>query len=185
MAAERGGVGRGTLFVEPDVEAFRRWLRERKPLDPVDKRVSEQEAVRRLVKKGDYVATDMYGMVRAPMSIVREIIRQGPAELSVAGQGGMDIDLLVASGLVKRIDGVYIGHEVFGISAAYGRAVSSGRVDVTEWSNAALAWRLRVPRWASPTCPQGRCSARTLSERARRAEPAARSPEWISASFQR
>ncbi|MGQ9582608.1 MAG: CoA transferase subunit A [Thermoplasmatota archaeon] len=151
MAGERRGAG--ALFVRPDVEAFRRWLREHKPLQPVDKRMSEQEAVRRLVSRGDYVATDMYGMVRGPMSLVREILRQGPGELSVAGQGGMDIDMLVASGLVKRVDGVYIGHEVFGLSAAYGRAVSEGGVEVTEWTNAALAWRLRAAAMGIPYIP--------------------------------
>jgi acyl CoA:acetate/3-ketoacid CoA transferase alpha subunit len=105
------------------------------------------------VRPGDYVATDLYGMVRAPMSVVREIIRQMPRELSLAGQGGMDIDMLVASGLVTRIDNVYIGHEVFGLSEAFRRLAESGKLEVTEWTNAALAWRLRAAAMGIPYIP--------------------------------
>jgi acyl CoA:acetate/3-ketoacid CoA transferase alpha subunit len=147
------GTGEGALFVRPDADAFREWVRENKPHSPVDKRMSEQEAVRKFVRPGDYVATDLYGMVRAPMSVVREIVRQGPAGLSLAGQGGMDIDLLVASGLVRRIDNVYIGHEVFGLSNAYRRLVASGKVEVTEWTNAALAWRFKAAAMGIPFIP--------------------------------
>ena len=147
------GSGEGTLFVRPDTDAFREWVRKNKPHSPFDKRMSEREAVRKFVRPGDYVATDLYGMVRAPMSVVRELIRQGPANLSLAGQGGIDIDLLVASGLVRRIDNVYIGHEVFGLSNAYRRLVASGRVEVTEWTNAALAWRFKAAAMGIPFIP--------------------------------
>ena len=109
--------------------------------------------MRRFVRPGDYVATDLYGMVRAPMSLARELVRQAPGELSIAGQGGMDIDLLVASGLVRRIDNVYIGHEVFGLSGAYRRLAASGKVRVTEWTNAALAWRLKAAAMGIPYIP--------------------------------
>jgi len=147
------GSGGGTLFVRPDADGFREWVRAKKPHSPVDKRMSEQEAVRRLVKRGDYLATDLYGMVRSPMSVVREIIRQAPGNLSLAGQGGMDIDLLVGSGLVKRIDNVYIGHEVFGLSNAFRRLADSGEVEITEWTNAALSWRLRAAAMGIPFMP--------------------------------
>ena len=147
------GSGEGALFVRPDADIFREYVRDRKPHSPVDKRMSEQEAVRRLVRPGDYLATDLYGMVRAPMSLVREVIRQAPGDLSIAGQGGMDIDLLVASGLVRRIDNVYIGHEVFGLSNAYRRLAASGRVEITEWTNAALAWRFKAAAMGIPFIP--------------------------------
>jgi acyl CoA:acetate/3-ketoacid CoA transferase alpha subunit len=147
------GSGEGALFVRPDADGFREFVRARKPHSPVDKRLDEHEAVRRFVRPGDYIATDLYGMVRAPMSLVREIIRQAPGDLSIAGQGGMDIDLLVASGLVKRIDNVYIGHEVFGLSNAYRRLAASGRVEITEWTNAALSWRFKAAAMGIPFIP--------------------------------
>jgi glutaconate CoA-transferase subunit A len=147
------GGGKGALFVRPDADGFREYVRKNKPHSPVDKRMSEREAVRKFVRPGDYVATDLYGMVRAPMSLVREIIRQNPSGLSLAGQGGMDVDLLVASGLVRRIDNVYIGHEVFGLSNAYRRLAASGKVEITEWTNAALAWRFKAAAMGIPFIP--------------------------------
>jgi acyl CoA:acetate/3-ketoacid CoA transferase alpha subunit len=147
------GSGEGALFVRPDADGFREYVRRNKPHSPVDKRMDEQEAVRRFVRPGDYIATDLYGMVRAPMSLVREVIRQAPGDLSLAGQGGMDIDLLVASGLVRRIDNVYIGHEVFGLSNAYRRLAASGRVEIAEWTNAALTWRFKAAAMGIPFIP--------------------------------
>jgi len=146
----RGG---GALFAVPDPEGFRRWVRENKPVSPKDKRMGEREAVSSFVKAGDYLATDMYGMVRGPMSLVREVIRQRPGKLAVAGQGGMEIDMLVASGLVERIDGIYIGHELFGLSNSYRRAAEAGNVRITEWTNAALAWRLKAAAMGIPFIP--------------------------------
>jgi glutaconate CoA-transferase subunit A len=145
--------GEGELFSVPDPDGFRRMMRDAKPVTLKDKRMDEQEAVSSLVKAGDYVATDMYGMVRGPMSIVREVVRQRPGKLSIAGQGGMEIDMLVASGLVERIDGIYIGHEVFGLSNSYRRAAQSGNVKITEWTNAALAWRLKAAAMGIPYIP--------------------------------
>jgi acyl CoA:acetate/3-ketoacid CoA transferase alpha subunit len=145
--------GQGELFAVPDPERFRRWVREHKPVSPVDKRMGESEAVSRFVREGDYLATDMYGMVRGPMSLVREVIRQHSGKLAVAGQGGMEIDMLVASGLVERIDGIYIGHEVFGLSNSYRRAAEAGNVKITEWTNAALAWRFKAAAMGIPFIP--------------------------------
>lgn len=145
--------GEGWLFAVPDPDGFRKWVRENKPVARMDKRMDEREAVRKFVGPGDYLATDMYGMVRGPMSLVREVIRQRPGRLAIAGQGGMEIDMLVASGLVDRIDGIYIGHEVFGLSNSYRRAAESGKVRVTEWSNAALAWRLKAAAMGIPYIP--------------------------------
>jgi acyl CoA:acetate/3-ketoacid CoA transferase alpha subunit len=145
--------GEGPLFVRPDPDGFRKWMQERKAPLGSDKRMDEQAAVRKLVSPGDYIATDMYGMVRGPVSIIREIIRQRPGDLGLAGQGGMDIDLLVGSGLVKRIDCIYIGHEVFGLSNAYRRKAQSGQVVISEWTNAALAWRFKAAAMGVPFIP--------------------------------
>jgi acyl CoA:acetate/3-ketoacid CoA transferase alpha subunit len=145
--------GEGELFSVPDPDGFRKMMRDAKPVHLKDKRMDEREAVSKLVREGDYVATDMYGMVRGPMSIVREIVRRGPGRLAIAGQGGLEMDMLVASGLVDRIDGIYIGHEVFGLSNSYRRAAQSGKVRITEWTNAALAWRFRAAAMGIPFIP--------------------------------
>jgi len=141
------------LLLQPDPDGVREWMREHKTMQLVDKRTTEAEAVRRLIQPGDYLATELYGSVRAPMSLVREIIRQGIGGLRIAGQGVMETELLIAAGLVASIDLTYQGWEVHGISPVLRRAAEGGRVEISEWSNASLAWRLKAAAMGGPFLP--------------------------------
>lgn len=146
--------GQGELIQPPDLEAFREWNRTQKPRALIDKRMSEHEAIARFVHDGDYVATELYGMVRGPMSLAREIVRQGKRHLRIAGQGVLELDLWLAAGLVEKIDQTYIGLEIYGISKALRRAVESGQVKtMVEWSNAAIAWRFKAAAMGVPFIP--------------------------------
>ncbi len=136
--------GTGELFQPPDPDGFREWVHKYKNTRLVPKVMSEQEAIARLVKDGDYIGTELYGTVRAPMSLIRELVRQGKKHLRVAGQGIHEIDLLLAADMVDTLDITYIGWEVYGISHILRRAVESGRVKTTEWSNAAISWRFKA-----------------------------------------
>jgi acyl CoA:acetate/3-ketoacid CoA transferase alpha subunit len=145
--------GLGDLIQPPDVEAFREWNRA-KDKRLVDKRMSEAEAVRRFVRRGDYIGTELYGTVRCPMSVVREIVRQGIGDLRVAGQGVLELDLLLGASLVREIDVTYIGMEVYGLSNCLRREVESGRVErCVEWSNAGIAWRFKAAAMGVPFIP--------------------------------
>jgi acyl CoA:acetate/3-ketoacid CoA transferase alpha subunit len=145
--------GIGKLIQPPDLNAFRAWNR-RKPKGLVDKRMSEAEAVSRYIHDGDYIGTELYGTVRCPMSLVNEIVRQGIKDLRVAGQGVLELDMLLAAGLVKALDLTYIGLEVYGVSNCLRREVESGRVETcTEWSNASIAWRFKAAAMGMPFLP--------------------------------
>jgi acyl CoA:acetate/3-ketoacid CoA transferase alpha subunit len=145
--------GLGPLLQPIDLEAFRESNRA-KPKGMVDKRMREAEAVRTFIKPGDYIGTELYGSVRCPMSLTREIVRQGIADLRLAGQGVLEADLLLAAGLIKGLDITYIGLEVYGVSNALRREVESGRVErCVEWSNAALAWRFKAAAMGVPFLP--------------------------------
>lgn len=145
--------GQGKLIQPPDLEAFREWNRQ-KPKALVDKLMTEQEAVSRFIYDGDYLATELYGTVRCPMSLTREVIRQGKKDLRIAGQGVLELDLLLAAGLVKQVEITYIGLEVYGVSNALRRAVESGQVEVvSDWSNAAIAWRFKAAAMGVPFIP--------------------------------
>ena len=145
--------GHGDLIQPPDVEAFRAWNRA-KSKRLVDKRMSEAEAVRRFIKPGDYIGTELYGTVRCPMSLVHEIVRQRIGELRVAGQGVLELDLLLGAGLVRALDITYIGLEVYGLSNCLRREVESGRVErCVEWSNAGIAWRFKAAAMGVPFIP--------------------------------
>jgi len=136
--------GNAELLLSPDMDAHRAWMRDNKSMRLVDKVMDEQEAVERFIKEGDFLATELYGSVRAPMGVCREIVRQGFRDLRFAGQGVMETECLIAGGCVTATEMTYQGWEVFGISSVLRRAVERGGLRISEWSNAALAWRLRA-----------------------------------------
>jgi acyl CoA:acetate/3-ketoacid CoA transferase alpha subunit len=116
--------------------------------------MTEAEAVSRFIKDGDYIGTELYGTVRAPMSLVNEMVRQGVKDLRVAGQGVLELDMLLAASRIKELDFTYIGLEVYGVSNCLRREVESGRVEtVVEWSNAAITWRFKATAIGVPFIP--------------------------------
>ena len=146
--------GIGELIQPPDMNAFREWNRTQKSRKLVDKLMTEQEAVSRFVYDGCYIGTELYGTVRCPMSLVREVLRQGIKDLRVAGQGVTELDLWLGAGLVKKLDLTYIGLEVYGTSRALRRAVESGQVEsVVEWSNGGITWRFKAAAMGVPFIP--------------------------------
>ncbi|MDH5715197.1 MAG: CoA transferase subunit A [Candidatus Aminicenantes bacterium] len=145
--------GRGELFLRPDPAADREWLRRNKSWALKNKVMDEKEAIEKFVHDGDYLGTELYGTVRCPMSLAREIIRQGKKNLRVAGQGIMEIEVLIAAGLVSKLDLTYLGYEVLGLSYVLRRAAESGQLKIVEWSNAALAWRLKAAALGVPFLP--------------------------------
>jgi glutaconate CoA-transferase subunit A len=146
--------GLGELIQPPDLNAFREWNRTKKSRKLSDKLMTEQEAVSRFVYDGCYIGTELYGTVRCPMSLVREVVRQGFRNLRVAGQGVTELDLWLAAGIVKTLDITYIGLEVYGVSNALRREVESGRVEkVVEWSNGGITWRFKATAMGVPFLP--------------------------------
>ncbi len=145
--------GIGPMIQPLDINAFREWNRA-KPKALLDKRMTEADAVSRFIHDGDYIGTELYGTVRCPMSLVNEIVRQGVKDLRIAGQGVLELDMLLAAGLVKALDITYIGLEVYGVSNCLRREVESGRVETcVEWSNAAIAWRFKAAAMGVPFIP--------------------------------
>lgn len=145
--------GHGPLLQPLDLHGFRAWNRA-KPKGLVDKLMSEAEAVARFVHDGDYLGTELYGSVRCPMSLVREVIRQGRRDLRVAGQGVLELDLLLGAQRVRAMDITYMGLEVYGVSPCLRREVESGRVETcVEWSNAGIAWRFKAAALGVPFLP--------------------------------
>lgn len=146
--------GIGELIQPPDLNAFREWNRTKKSRQLSSKLMTEAEAVSRFVYDGCYIGTELYGTVRCPMSLVREVLRQGIKDLRVAGQGVTELDLWLAAGIVKTLDITYIGLEVYGVSSALRRAVESGQVEkVVEWSNGGITWRFKATALGVPFLP--------------------------------
>jgi len=137
--------GVGPLFMDPDPDKARQFFRT-KPRAMVDKRMSAKEAVEEYVVDGCYLATGGFGANRIPTAIVHEILRQRRRGLGFLGHTSThDFQLLCAGKCFDRLDAAYIvGLEARGLSPNARRYMQSGEVQVADWSNYALAARLRA-----------------------------------------
>ncbi|MEW6567920.1 MAG: CoA-transferase [Chloroflexota bacterium] len=148
--------GRGELVGWHDPDENRRWVRENKSRDLVDKRLSLREAVASFISDGKLLAMGGFGHIRVSMAAVYEIIRQQRRGLIMAGKTAVhDSDLLIAAGCVDRIEVAYaFGHELRGLSPASRRVVESGACKVVaETSNAGFQWRFLAAMMGLPFIP--------------------------------
>ncbi|MBN2173475.1 MAG: CoA transferase subunit A [Bacteroidales bacterium] len=138
-------------LIQPiDLDGFRAHNR-KKTKALIDKRMTEKEAIEKFVKDGDYIGFELYGTVRCPMSLTRELVRSGKKDFRIVGQGVHELDLMFAANQVKEIDFTYISLEVYGISDNMRRRVESGDVTkIVEWSNAAITWRFKAASMGVP-----------------------------------
>ncbi|MEZ5199748.1 MAG: CoA-transferase [Bacteroidales bacterium] len=145
--------GEASLIQPIDLEGFREHNR-KKSKALIDKTMTEKEAIEKFVKSGDYIGFELYGTVRCPMSLTRELVRSGKKDFRIVGQGVHELDMLFGANMVKEIDFTYIGLEVYGISGNMRRAVESDSVTkIVEWSNAALTWRFKATSMGIPFIP--------------------------------
>jgi acyl CoA:acetate/3-ketoacid CoA transferase alpha subunit len=148
--------GRGELLGWHDPDEQRAWVRENKPRDLRDKRMSMAEAVTRFVADGAVLAMGGFGHIRVSMAAVYEIIRQHRRHLALLGKTAVhDADLLIGSGCVDRVEVAYtFGHELRGLSPASRRAVETGACRVVgEVSNAVFQWRFLAAMMGVPFIP--------------------------------
>lgn len=137
--------GVNPMFMDPDPDKAREFFR-KKPRAMVDKRMSEKEAVEKFVPDGCYLAVGGFGANRIPNAIVHEIVRQRRKNLGFLGHTSThDFQVLCAGKVFDRLDSAYVvGLEARGLSPNARRYMESGEVQVTEWSNYALAARLKA-----------------------------------------
>jgi glutaconate CoA-transferase subunit A len=137
--------GVNPLFMDPDPDKAREFFRG-KSRAMVDKRMTEKEAVERFVPDGCYLAIGGFGANRIPNAIVHEIVRQHKKNLGFLGHTSThDFQVLAAGKVFNRLDAAYVvGLEARGLSRNARRYMESGEVTVTEWTNYALAARLKA-----------------------------------------
>jgi glutaconate CoA-transferase subunit A len=152
--------GEGVLFTDPSANHARTAFAA-KPRALTDKLTTVAEAVARLVHDGDYLAIGGFGCDRIPTAVVHEILRQGKQNLDFAGHTSThDFQILCAGNLLgrgrtlARVDVAYVvGLEARGLSPHARRVLESGEVVCTEWSNYALAVRLKAAAMGVPFLP--------------------------------
>jgi glutaconate CoA-transferase subunit A len=152
--------GEGPLFTNPSANAAREYFAG-KPRALTDKVTTVAEAVTRLVRDGEYLAVGGFGADRIPTAVLHEILRQGKQDLGLAGHTAThDFEILCAGNLMgrgrtlNRVEIAYVvGLEARGLSPHARRVMESGEVASTEWSNYALAVRLRAAAMGVPFLP--------------------------------
>lgn len=145
--------GKGKVICPTDPNGARDFMRKNKHMELKDKRMTHKDAIAQFVSPNDYLGIELYGTVRAPLSLTREILRQGIKPLRYVGQGVLDADYLLGAGLVSEMDHTYIGWEVYGTSPVLRRAAEEDGVKIVEWSNAALSWRMVAGAMGIPFIP--------------------------------
>ncbi len=120
-----------------------------------DKFMSAEEAVRRFVQDGDMVALGGFTVTRNPMTLAREVARQGKKDLHlVAHSQGQALDLLVGAGCVRRIEIAYGGNGRFAPTCiCFRRAVQEGRLEVEDYSNFQMSLRFLAGSMGLPFMP--------------------------------
>jgi len=108
-----------------------------------------------LVADGSTVAIGGLSYYGAPMSLVRALIRRGASDLTVitGAVAGLQADLLIAAGGVKRVISPYVALEELGLAPNFRRAVEEGRVEVVEIGEAFLAFALKAAASGAPFYP--------------------------------
>lgn len=102
-------------------------------------KVIELETLSDLVHPGQSVALGGAWMSNHPMAAVRQLIRDGIGDLHVIDSlASIDVDLLIAAGLVSELTFSMVSLEAFGLAPNFRRAVEAGTLAIHEISGVAL-----------------------------------------------
>lgn len=115
-----------------------------------DKRMPMQAAIELVPPRGCRLAFGGVTLYRRPMAFSLALLdhfqRSGsPAELTlVCFTAGLESDMLVGAGMVRRIRSCYFGLEVFGLAPHFTAAASDGSIEFIEETEASLACGIRA-----------------------------------------
>lgn len=118
-----------------------------------------------IIKDSDMIAFGGNVLHRAPMAMVRELIRQGKKDLRVVKTAGaMDVDMLCLGGCVTSVDAGFISYETeFGLASHYRKAVESGTIKANEHACYTVISALRAAQMGVPFMPvKGMCTGDLL-----------------------
>ncbi len=96
-----------------------------------------------LINDGDHVAVQSMGTQGIPMTLVRELIRQGRRDLTITSVvAGIGIDWLAWKGVMSRFCGPIVSMERFGLCQGFRRGVQAGAIEFEEYSETGILARL-------------------------------------------
>ncbi len=89
------------------------------------------------IESGQTVAIGGFGADNHPMALIREIIRNGTKDLTIiaSATAGLEIDLLIGAGCVKKLIAPYVGQEMYcPIGHNYRKYAEAGKLEIWECS---------------------------------------------------
>jgi len=99
----------------------------------------------RFVQPGDTLALGGMTLYRRPVAFVRELLRAGTGDLTLLQMtSGLESDLLVGAGRVRRVRTCYFGLESFGLAPMFTQKAGAGEIEIIEETEASLACGLRA-----------------------------------------
>jgi len=124
-------------------------------LQPLRDKVVGLDDATAAVTDGSMVALGGGLSARLPMAMVRQLIRQGRRGLHVVGSAhGIDVDLLIAAGAIRRCEESYVGFEQdLGLAPAYRRAAEAGEIEIAESCCVTMLSQLRATEMGLPFLP--------------------------------
>jgi glutaconate CoA-transferase, subunit A len=106
------------------------------------------------VPSGATIAIGGSGMQRKPMELLRALVAGGVTDLTVVSfLGALDVELLLASGVVAELHTAGVALEGVGLAPAYRQARQSGSPRVIEWSEGSLHVALEAAARCLPSMP--------------------------------
>ncbi len=112
----------------------------------IDKTVSLSEAAA-LTPAGSTLALGGMTLYRRPLAFTRALLHENPAarELTLlCFTAGIESDLLVGAGRVRRVRSCYFGLEAFGLAPMFTQAATEGALEIIEESEASIAFGIRA-----------------------------------------
>lgn len=99
------------------------------------------------VKDGGTLALGGMTLYRRPIGFVKALLaqRRPPKDLTLLSfTGGMESDLLIGAGCVKRVRSAYFGLEAFGLAPMFTQFVQAQRIEVVEETEASIVMGIRA-----------------------------------------
>lgn len=143
------------------------------------KQISLDEAAE-MVPSGCMLALGGMTLYRRPVAFVRALLRRyrqtgEPRDLTLfAFTAGLESDLLVGAGMVRQIRTCYFGLEIFGLAPMFLYRANRGEIEVSEETEASLAFGLRAQMagvgfmpgrgWLGTDLPRLRPDVRTIRD---------------------
>ncbi|MCP3975763.1 MAG: acyl CoA--acetate/3-ketoacid CoA transferase subunit alpha [bacterium] len=103
---------------------------------------------------GSLVAIGGTGLQRKPMTLVRALARSGATDLRIVSYlGSVDVEYLIATGVVAEVHSAGVGLDGFGLAPAFRSGRQNRSLRFVEWSEGSLATSLQAAALGLPSMP--------------------------------